>query len=141
MSNFRKTFCGVLLDIINLLFSGFACLLTVCFQSSEIAQKVFPAFDNIFNVYLMRGFQNYEINWILMMSFWATCKIAQPIQPIWQHIFALPWSALKKPQWEFNFIHIFGIPSSSRHEKCCQMLERLFVLFHYSRKIPCTVKV
>ena len=26
--------------------------------------------------------------------------------------------------WEFNFFHIFGIPSSSRHEKCCQMLER-----------------
>ena len=30
------------------------------------------------------------------MAFWATCKIAQPIQPIWQHIFALPYSALKK---------------------------------------------
>ena len=23
------------------------------------------------------------------MAFWAACKIAQPIQPIWQHIFAL----------------------------------------------------
>ena len=23
-------------------------------------------------------------------GFWATCKIAQPIQPVWQHIFALP---------------------------------------------------
>ena len=62
------------------------------------------------------------------MAFWATCKIAQPIQPIWQHIFALPWSALKKPLWEFNFFHIFGIPSSSRHEKCYQMLERLFAI-------------
>ena len=30
------------------------------------------------------------------MAFWATCKIAQPIQPIWQHIFAMPWSALKR---------------------------------------------
>ena len=57
--------------------------------------------------------------WILTMAFWATCKIAQPIQPIWQHIFALPWSAFKKPPWEFNFLHIFGIPSSSRHEKRC----------------------
>ena len=86
-------------------------------------KKVFGGFDN-------------ERNWVLTMAFWATCKIAQPIQPIWQHIFALPWSALKKPPWEFNFFHIFGIPSSSRHEKCCQMMERLFVLFHHSRNIP-----
>ena len=67
------------------------------------------------------------------MAFWATCKIAQPIQPIWQHIFALPWSALKKPPWEFNFFHIFGIPSSSRHEKRCQMLQTLFLLFQCSK--------
>ena len=85
----------------------------------------------------MRGYQKYARNWILTMAFWATCKIAQPNQPIWQHIFALPWSALKKPPWEFNFFHIFGIPLSSRHAKRCQMLERLFVLFHRSRNIPC----
>ena len=70
---------------------------------------------------------------VLTMAFWATYKIAQPIQPIWQHIFALPWSALKKPPWEFNFFHIFGIPSSSRHEKCCQILQTLFWVFQYSR--------
>ena len=46
--------------------------------------------DNIFHVYLMKGFQKYKRNWILTMAFRATCKIAQPIQPIWQHIFALP---------------------------------------------------
>ena len=67
------------------------------------------------------------------MAFWATCKIAQPIQPIWQHIFALPWSALKKPPWKFNFFHIFGIPSSSRHEKSCQILQTFFGVFQYSR--------
>ena len=67
------------------------------------------------------------------MAFWATCKIAQQIQPIWQHIFALPWSALKKPPWEFNFFHIFGIPPSSRHEKWCQMLQTLFWLFQCSK--------
>ena len=39
-------------------------------------KKVFGGFDN-------------ERNWVLTMAFWATCKIAQPIQPIWQHIFAL----------------------------------------------------
>ena len=69
----------------------------------------------------------------IKMAFWATCKIAQPIQPIWQQIFALPWSALKKPPWEFNFFHIFGIPSSSRHEKRCQMLQTLFWLFQCSK--------
>ena len=67
------------------------------------------------------------------MAFWATCKIAQPVQPIWQHIFALPWSALKKPPWEFNFFHIFGNPSSNRHEKRCQMLQTLFWLFQGSK--------
>ena len=51
----------------------------------------------------------------------------------WQHIFALLWSALKKPLWEFNFFHIFGIPSSSRHEKRCQMLQTLFLLFQCSK--------
>ena len=71
------------------------------------------------------------------MVFWVTCKIAQPIQPIWQHIFALPWSALKKPPWEFNFLHIFRIPSSSRHEKCCQLLQTLFWVFQYSRNSHC----
>ena len=72
------------------------------------------------------------------MAFWVICKIAQPIQPIWQHIFALPCSALKKPPWEFNFFHIFGIPSSSRHEKLCQMLQTLFWLFQCSRNPQCT---
>ena len=86
------------------------------------------------SLYLMRGFQKYARNWILTMAFWATCKIAQPIQPIWQHIFALPWSALKKPPWEFNFFRIFGIPSSNRHEKCCQNLQTLFGVFQYFRK-------
>jgi hypothetical protein len=83
--------------------------------------------------FFMRGFQKYERNWILMMAFWATCKIAQPIYPIWQHIFAPPWSALKKPLWEFNFFHIFGIPSSSRYEKHSQMLQTLFWLFQCSK--------
>ena len=29
--------------------------------------------------------------------------------------------------------HIFGIPSSSRHEKCCQIHQTLFGVFHRSR--------
>ena len=79
----------------------------------------------------------YARNWNVLEAFWATCKIGQPIQPIWQQFFALPWSALKKPSWELNFLHIFAVPLSSRHEKCCQILERLFVAYHHSRNILC----
>ena len=71
------------------------------------------------------------------MTFWVTCKIAQPIQPNWQHIFVLPWSALKKPPWAFNFSHSFGIPSSRRHEKRCQILQILFWLFQCSKNPRC----
>ena len=41
--------------------------------------------------------------------------------------------------WEFNFFHIFGIPSSSRHEKRCQILQSLFWVFQYSRNSQCSV--
>ena len=34
-------------------------------------------------------------------------------------------------------MHIFAIPLSSRLEKCCRVLERLFVVFHHSRNILC----
>ena len=62
------------------------------------------------------------------------CPLARPIQPIWQQFFALPWFALKKPSWG-----IFAIPSSSRHEKCGQMLETLFWLFQCSKNPLCIV--
>ena len=39
----------------------------------------------------------------------------------------------KKPLSEF--LHIIEIPSSSRREKRCQMLQRLFAIFHHSRNI------
>ena len=38
-----------------------------------------------------------------------------------------------KPSWEFNFLYIFVIPSSSRLEKRCQILQTLFWVFQYSR--------
>ena len=38
-----------------------ACF-TVGFWSIEIAKKVFVTFDNVFHVYLMRGFQKYARN-------------------------------------------------------------------------------
>ena len=33
--------------------------------------------------------------------------------------------------WDYQIVQ-------SRHEKHCQMLERLFVVFHHSRNIPCS---
>ena len=34
-------------------------------------------------------------------------------------------------------MHILAIPLSFRHEKLCQILERLFVVFHCYKKILC----
>ena len=42
----------------------------------------------------------------------------------------------KKEDPDFS-LHFFAIPSSSRHEKCWQMTERIFCLFQYSRNIGC----
>ena len=38
---------------------------------------------------------------------------------------------LQKPSWNF-FLHLFAIPSLSRHEKRCPILERIFRLFQCS---------
>ena len=42
-------------------------------------------------------------------------------------IFSLPSYAPKKPSWNFNFLHIFNIAASNRHETGCQMSARVFV--------------
>ena len=42
-----------------------------------------------------------------------------------EHSFRIRFQ-LKKPSLGFNFLHIFRIPSSSRHEKCCLSLQTLF---------------
>ena len=39
----------------------------------------------------------------------------------------------KKPPWKKIFLHIFSIHSSSRYEKRCRMLQRLFWLFQCSK--------
>ena len=36
----------------------------------RIPQKVFPAFDDVSHLYLMRGFQKYARNWVPNMTFW-----------------------------------------------------------------------
>ena len=42
---------------------------------------------------------------------------------------------LKKSHNEIFSLNFFAIHSSSRHEKRCQMLERIFCLFQYSKNI------
>jgi hypothetical protein len=82
---------------------------------------------------LMRGFQKYRRNWILTMAFWGSLSQGKNVLPDglnWLRYFA---GNSKKPLWEFNFFHIFGIPSSSRHEKHCQILQTLFWVFQNSR--------
>jgi hypothetical protein len=41
----------------------------------------------------------------------------------------------KKPPRKICFLHFFAIHSSSRHEKCCRMSERIFCLFQCSKNI------
>ena len=72
------------------------------------------------------------------LSYVPARKDSQP-SPSGSNCFALSWSALKKPSCEHNFLHISEIPSSSRHKICCQILERLFVVFQQSKSIPCNV--
>ena len=57
--------------------------------------------------------------------------------PICQHCFALPQFTLIKNH--FGNLISCAIPSSSGHEKLCQALERLFVVFLHSINIPCTI--
>ena len=45
-----------------------------------IPQKVF---DNVCHVYLIRGFQKYEGNLILMMAFWGQTKTGQKSAGVW----------------------------------------------------------
>ena len=63
----------------NLLISKKTKPVTVSFQSIEMPKKVFRGFDNIFHVYLMRGFQKYARNWILMVAFKGQTKAGAKI--------------------------------------------------------------
>ena len=83
---------------------------------------------------LNEGLQKYARNWNLTMAFWNTCKIAQPIKPIQYNFFALLWFALKKPSWELNFLHIFAISLSRRHENVVKWL--FVILFHSIKYKP-----
>ena len=42
-------------------------------------------------------------------------------------LFALYWAAFKKPPWAY-ILHIFETLASNRHEKGCQLLERILLV-------------
>ena len=65
----------------------------------------------------------------------------QIIRPVHVHLKTDKVDLKKRPPWKNFFFHFFSIDSSSRHEKRCQMLQRLFWLFQCSKNpqwIVCT---
>ena len=87
-------------------------------------------------------------SWNTQKSVWRiwqhfSCLLDEGISKIWKKLNShdgflsyLQNSTAKAP-WEFNFFHIFGIPSSSRHEKCCRILQTLFWIFPDSKNSQC----
>ena len=124
------------LNALQALITSPACLPQYLPRVVKYNKKVLPIFDSIFHAYLTRGLQKYSRNLIPTMAFWGQTKAGQKIAARLARLTVLSCRLIKKPPWDFNFLHIFLIPSSSRHEKHCQMVERLFVVFHHSRNIP-----
>ena len=50
----------------------------------------------------------------------------------------IKWIKIKSQREKKN-LHFFSIPSSSRHEKCCRMSQRIYCLFQCSRNYLCKV--
>ena len=61
----------------------------------------------------------------------------QIIWPVHVHLKTDKVDLKKRPPWKKIFLHFFSIDSSSRHEKHCQMLQRLFWLSQYSKNPRC----
>ena len=64
-------------------------------------------------------------------------KFFQIIRPVHVHLKTDKVDLKKRPPWKKNFLQFFSIDSSSRHEKRCQMLQRLFWLFQCFRNTQC----
>ena len=64
-------------------------------------------------------------------------KFFQIIRPVHVHLKTDKVDLKKRPPWKKFFLHFFSINSSSRHEKRCQMLRRLFWLFQCSKNPLC----
>ena len=61
---------------------------------------------------------------------WYPKNIFRFIRPVHVHKKQIEWIWKKKDLWKFFFLHFFAINSSSRHEKCCRMSERIFAYFN-----------
>ena len=57
--------------------------------------------------FLWEGREKVLPSWLSQFS---KTKLRQPIEPIWQPFFSLPWSALKKASRERIFLHILQSP-------------------------------
>ena len=96
-----------------------ACTLnTVCLWSGGIPKKnlsnIWKLFLCLINIGDRKTMQKIEFpRWLFEL-----------IQPIYQHIFALPLSALKKPLWQLNFLQLPHQVNRHENQKWCEMLER-----------------
>ena len=61
----------------------------------------------------------------------------QIIRPVHVHLKTDKVDLKKRPRWKNKILHFFSIDSSSRHEKRCQMLQTLFLLFQCSKNPQC----
>ena len=71
------------------------------------------------------------------MSFRGQTNIWQKVAAKWAGLAVISCRLLKKPLLDFNFLHIFAIPSKSEHKKRCQLLDRLFEVFQHSKNMQC----
>ena len=79
-----------------------------CFLLSIlIPQNVFLAFDNVFHVYLMRGFPKYARNSILTMAFWGQTKTGQKIATRWAGLAVLSCRYSSNSHRENSISYIF----------------------------------
>ena len=69
----------------------------------------------------------------VFLEYWNTQKVFAAFDNVF-HVYLI--RGLQKYARNLISLHIFAVPSSSRHEKNCQRLQRLFCVFQYSRNTP-----
>ena len=76
------------------------------FFTNQISKKNIWNSCCIQNSILMRGWQNYAINLVIMMAFWGQTRTGQKNT---SGLAVLSCRLLKKPSLEFNFLCIFAV--------------------------------
>ena len=74
-----------------------------------------------------KNMKEIEFSWWL---FELPAKIHSPFSPSGSKFLSCLGLPSKSHREISIFFHIFGIPSSSRHEKCCQMLLKMAFFLH-----------